>query len=395
MMMRVSWRRAIVGSVENATTTTTKKKNNNNNRRARQQHEKTKRKTTTTRHVTKCQTSQTASFSPKGAKISGVGKALPKKFITNDDLAKLVETNDEWIRTRTGIGKRHVISGDETLTSLAEEASLEALKMANVNPEDIDLIIVATSSPDDLFGSACLLQSAIGAKGALAYDLTAACSGFVVGLVNGMHYIRGGGYENVLVVGADVLSRYVDWRDRGTCILFGDGCGAVVLTATSKVEECSLLGFDMHSDGSQNHHLTAKVCGAKAGKVWQSDSEAGELTSYDNIGMNGQDVFKFAVRAVPMTIKESLKNANMQPEEIDHLVLHQANQRIIDAAAQRLGLGDDKVVSNIAEYGNTSAASVPLALCEAVESGNVKRGDVVAMAGFGAGLTWASCLLKW
>ena len=159
-------RRAIVGSVENNRTTTTKKKKN---------------KTTTTRHVTKCQTSQTASFSPKGAKISGVGKALPKKFITNDDLAKLVETNDEWIRTRTGIGKRHVISGDETLTSLAEEASLEALKMANVNPEDIDLIIVATSSPDDLFGSACLLQSAIGAKGALAYDLTAACSGFVVG----------------------------------------------------------------------------------------------------------------------------------------------------------------------------------------------------------------------
>ncbi|CAL6349963.1 unnamed protein product [Bathycoccus prasinos] len=340
-----------------------------------------KKKTNKTTTITRCQTSQTASFTPKGAKISGVGKALPKKFITNDDLAKLVETNDEWIRTRTGIGKRHVISGDETLTSLAAEASLGALKMANVNPEDIDLIIVATSSPDDLFGSACLLQSAIGAKGALAYDLTAACSGFVVGLVN--------------VVGADVLSRYVDWRDRGTCILFGDGCGAVVLTATEEVSECSLLGFDMHSDGSQNHHLTAKVCGAKVGKVWESDSEAGERTAYENIGMNGQDVFKFAVRAVPMTIKESLKNANMQPEEIDHLVLHQANQRIIDAAAQRLGLGDDKVVSNIAEYGNTSAASVPLALCEAVESGKVKRGDVVAMAGFGAGLTWASCLLKW
>ena len=151
-------------------------------------------------------------------------EGVAEEIITNDDLAKLVETNDEWIRTRTGIGKRHVISGDETLTSLAAEASLGALKMANVNPEDIDLIIVATSSPDDLFGSACLLQSAIGAKGALAYDLTAACSGFVVGLVNGMHFIRGGGYKNVLVVGADVLSRYVDWRDRGTCILFGDGC---------------------------------------------------------------------------------------------------------------------------------------------------------------------------
>ena len=213
--------------------------------------------------------------------------------------------------------------------------------------------------------------------------------------MNGMHYIRGGGFKNVLVVGADVLSRYVDWRDRGTCILFGDGCGAIVLTATDDVKDCSLLGFDMHSDGTQNHHLTAKVCGAKTGKVWESDAEAGERTAFENISMNGQDVFKFAVRAVPMTINASLKNANMTTDEIDHLVLHQANQRIIDAAAQRLSLGEDKVVSNIAEYGNTSAASVPLALCEAVESGKVKKGDVVAMAGFGAGLTWASCLIKW
>ena len=345
--------------------------------------------------TTKCQTQNQAQFTPRGAKITGIGKAVPKKFITNDDLAKLVDTNDEWIRARTGIGKRHVISGEETLTSLAAEASLGALKMANIRAEDIDLIIVATSSPDDLFGSACLLQGAIGAKGALAYDLTAACSGFVVGLVNGMHYIRGGGFKNVLVVGADVLSRYVDWRDRGTCILFGDGCGAIVLTATDDVKDCSLLGFDMHSDGTQNHHLTAKVCGAKTGKVWESDAEAGERTAFENISMNGQDVFKFAVRAVPMTINASLKNANMTTDEIDHLVLHQANHRIIDAAAQRLSLGEDKVVSNIAEYGNTSAASVPLALCEAVESGKVKKGDVVAMAGFGAGLTWASCLIKW
>jgi 3-oxoacyl-[acyl-carrier-protein] synthase III len=307
--------------------------------------------------------SAAASYATFGAKIAGVGKALPVKFLTNNDLSELVETNDEWIATRTGIKKRHIITGDESLTSLGAEAAKQALERANVKAEDVDLIILATSSPDDIFGSACTIQAAIGAKNALAFDLTAACSGFVIGLVNGAQFIRAGGYKNVLVIGGDVLSRYVDWRDRGTCILFGDGAGAALLTATD-ADKCSLKGFDMHSDGSQNH------------------------------SMSGQDVFKFAVRTVPMTVSKSLEQAGMTAEDIDKLVLHQANQRIIDSAATRFGLTEDKVVSNIAEYGNTSAGSVPIVLCEAVESGAIKEGDILAFAGFGAGLTWASAIWK-
>ena len=343
-----------------------------------------------------------AGFTPAGAKIAGVGMSLPEQFLTNDDLASLVETNDEWIKTRTGIGKRHVISGDESLTSLAAAASRDALEMAGVSPEDVDLIILATSSPDDLFGSACTLQAAIGAEGALAYDITAACSGFVVGLVNGVHFIRGGEYKNVLVVGADVLSRYVDWRDRGTCILFGDGCGAMVLTATEKPEDCCLLGFDMHSDGTGNHNLTAQFVNevgtetnGKSKPTADADAAASGRGAFCNISMNGQEVFKFAVRTVPETLGKSLDKAGMTNEDVDHLVLHQANQRIIDGAAKKLGLSSDKVVSNIAKYGNTSAGSVPIAMAEAVAEGRIKKGDVVATAGFGAGLTWASAILRW
>ena len=331
-----------------------------------------------------------ASFTTQGAKISGVGKGIPEKFLTNDDLSKLVETNDEWISARTGIRKRHVISGDETLTSLCATAAKQALERANVKAEELDLIILATSSPDDIFGSACTVQAAIGANKALAFDLTAACSGFVIGLVNGAQYIRAGGFKNVLVIGGDVLSRYVDWRDRATCILFGDGAGAVVLTATD-ADSCSLKGFDMHSDGSQNHHLIAQYIG-ESGKPMSEG--ASRTASFCNISMNGQDVFKFAVRTVPMTVNKSLEAAGMSAENIDKLVLHQANQRIIDSAAQRFGLSEDKVVSNIAEYGNTSAGSVPIVLCEAIEKGSIKEGDVLAFAGFGAGLTWASCIWK-
>ena len=343
-----------------------------------------------------------AAFTPAGAKIAGVGMAVPSQYLTNEDLSELVDTNDEWIRTRTGIGKRHVISGDESLTSLAADASKKALEMAGVNAEDIDLILLSTSSPDDLFGSACTVQAAIGAKGALAVDLTAACSGFVVGVVNGVHFIRGGEYKNVLVIGADVLSRYVDWRDRGTCILFGDGCGAMVLTSTPNPDDCCLLGFDMHSDGTGNHNLTAKFT-AEIGAETDGKSKpcaAGEAApsgrgAFCNIGMNGQEVFKFAVRTVPDTVSKSLDKAGMTSEDIDFLVMHQANQRIIDTAAKRFGLGPEKVVSNIAKYGNTSAGSVPIAMAEAVEEGRIKAGDIVATAGFGAGLTWASAILRW
>jgi 3-oxoacyl-[acyl-carrier-protein] synthase-3 len=273
-----------------------------------------------------------AAFVPAGAQIAGVGMAIPKQSLTNDDLASLVDTNDEWIKTRTGIGKRHVISGDESLTSLAAEAATDALKMAGVDAKDVDLIILATSSPDDVFGSACTVQAAIGAEGALAFDLTAACSGFVVGLVNGVHFIRGGEYKNVLVIGADVLSRYVDWRDRGTCILFGDGCGAMVLTSTPNPEDCCVLGFDMHSDGTGNHNLTAKFTNENGAEVNDGASKPRADTAaansgrgaFCNIGMNGQEVFKFAVRAVPDTVGKSLAHAGLENEDVDHLVLHQA-----------------------------------------------------------------------
>jgi 3-oxoacyl-[acyl-carrier-protein] synthase-3 len=397
------------------------------------------------RRATKTTVAMAVPFSPAGAQIAGVGMAVPKQSLTNDDLASLVDTNDEWIKTRTGIGKRHVISGDESLTSLAAEAATDALKMAGVDAKDVDLIILATSSPDDVFGSACTVQAAIGAEGALAFDLTAACSGFVVGLVNGVHFIRGGEYKNVLVIGADVLSRYVDWRDRGTCILFGDGCGAMVLTSTPNPEDCCVLGFDMHSDGTGNHNLTAKFTNENGAEVNDGASKPRADTAaansgrgaFCNIGMNGQEVFKFAVRAVPDTVGKSLAHAGLENEDVDHLVLHQArsphtgshttalawwtpilkdfcrrvsaprvprfqypsstpfnsasdafqlhpdirrflwndpqaNQRIIDGAAKKLGLSSDKVVSNIAKYGNTSAGSVPIALAEAVTEGKVR-----------------------
>ena len=358
------------------------------------------RRTTSVRTVHRRSVTTQAAFTPAGAKIAGVGMALPKQSLTNEDLSKLVETNDEWIRTRTGIGKRHVISGDESLTSLASEAALKACEMAGIKPEELDLIILATSSPDAAFGSACTVQASIGATGALAYDLTAACSGFVVGMVNGVHFLRGGEYEHVLVIGADVLSRYVDWRDRGTCILFGDGAGACVLSKTENPEDCTLLGFDMHSDGTGNGNLTASFTSEsqteKSSKPEsKSDSAASGTGGFCNIAMNGQEVFKFAVRTVPDTLTKSLAKAGVTSEEIDHLVLHQANQRIIDGAAKKFGLGKEKVVSNIEKYGNTSAGSVPIAMAEAVMEGRIKEGDIVATAGFGAGLTWASAIFRW
>ena len=341
-----------------------------------------------------------SAFTPAGAKIAGVGMELPSQSLTNEDLASLVDTNDEWIRTRTGIGKRHVISGDESLTSLAAGAARKALADAGVDAADVDLVILATSSPDDAFGSACTVQAEIGATGALAYDLTAACSGFVVGMVNGVHFLRGGEYEHVLVIGADALSRYVDWRDRGTCILFGDGAGTCVLSRVADPAECCLLGFDMHSDGTGNGNLTACFTSAAtsagtAKPTSDDDGAASSVGAFANIAMNGQEVFKFAVRTVPDTLGKSLAKAGVTSEEIDHLVLHQANQRIIDGAAKKLKLSDEKVVSNIEKYGNTSAGSVPIAMAEAVAEGRIKRGDVVATAGFGAGLTWASAVFRW
>ncbi|QDZ22508.1 3-oxoacyl-[acyl-carrier-protein] synthase [Chloropicon primus] len=334
----------------------------------------------------------------KGVRVLGCGSKVPNRIVTNTDLERLVETNDEWIRTRTGICERRVLGEGEDLSSLAAEAAREALKASGVAPEELDLIILATSSSDDLFGSACSVQAALGAPQAACFDLTSACSGFVVGLITGAQYIRSGAYGKILVVGADALSRFVDWTDRNTCILFGDGCGACVLGAQDPSEfGCNLLSFHIESDGTGRKHLNAGFSGfGDKSSVGTGAEERGKEGSYANICMSGQDVFKWAVRAVPSVVQKAVESSDLSTVgDIDWLVLHQANTRILESAAQRLGIPSEKVISNIDKYGNTSAASVPLALDEAVKSGQIKKGDVIATAGFGAGLTAASAVFLW
>ncbi|KAH7514128.1 hypothetical protein FEM48_Zijuj11G0056000 [Ziziphus jujuba var. spinosa] len=375
----------------------------------------------------------------RGCKLIGCGSAVPKLKVSNDDLAKIVDTNDEWISVRTGIRNRRVLSGKDSLTALAVEAAEKALQMAQVDPDDVDLVLMCTSTPEDLFGSApqekkmlfgavlsgndsstawCFLsfihayrimaltaawngkiQKALGCKrNPLAYDITAACSGFVLGLVSAACHIRGGGFNNVLVIGADSLSRYVDWTDRGTCILFGDAAGAVLVQSCG-VEEDGLYGFDLHSDGEGHRHLNASVKENETEHVLGSNGSVLDFpprrSSYSCIQMNGKEVFRFAVRCVPQSIESALGKAGMPGSSIDWLLLHQANQRIIDAVATRLEVPPERVISNLANYGNTSAASIPLALDEAVRGGKVKAGQTIAAAGFGAGLTWGSAILRW
>eukprot|EP00898_Chlorokybus_atmophyticus_P004902 jgi/Chlat1/5412/Chrsp35S05313 len=326
-----------------------------------------------------------------GVRLVGSGSAVPTQVLSNEDLSQVVDTNDEWIRTRTGIRSRRILPETSTLAELATQSALQALSMANVTAEEVDMVILCTSTPDDLFGSACQIQTSIGAKNAVAFDLTAACSGFVLGLVTGSQYIQCGGYKNVLVVGADCLSRYVDWTDRGTCILFGDGSGAVLLQASEG--DTGVIAFDLRSDGAGQRHLLAKYT-VDGGQKINCTATVGK-GKYANIHMSGQDVFKFAVRAVPDVVARALQKANMTADDIDWLLLHQANQRILDSAADKLKISREKVISNLANYGNTSSASIPLALDEAVRAGQVKAGDTLAIAGFGAGLSWCSAIVKW
>lgn len=338
-------------------------------------------------------------FLIQGCKLVGCGSAVPALQITNEDLSKVVDTSDEWIYARTGIRKRRVLSGEESLTTIAGEAAKKALEMAKVHPDDIDLILMCTSTPDDLFGSAPQIQQQLGCtKNPWCYDITAACSGFVSGLLSAACHIRGGGFQNVLVVGADALSRYVDWTDRGTCILFGDAAGAVVVQACD-IEEDGLFGFDVHSDGGGVRHLNAGIKVDESNNAFDSNGSLRgfppKKSSYSCIQMNGKEVFRFAVRCVPQTIESALEKAGLPVSSIDWLLLHQANQRIIDAAATRLEIPSEKVISNLSDYGNTSAASIPLALDEAVRSGMVKPGQTIAAAGFGAGLTWGSAIVRW
>ncbi len=324
-----------------------------------------------------------------GIAITGSGSATPLATLDNEGLSQLVETSDDWIASRTGIRQRRLASPNESVTTIATQAAQSAIAMANLSPMDLDLIILATSTADDLFGSASQIQNALGAQKAVAFDLTAACSGFVFGLVTAAQFIRTGAYQNILLIGADVLSRWVDWTDRRTCILFGDGAGAVILQAN---EHDRLLGFELRSDGTQNQCLNLAYQPQPQELV---DGVTIGQGNFQPITMNGQEVYRFAVRRVPEVIEKALFRANRSVEDVDWLLLHQANQRILDAVGDRLNIPYDKIISNLAKYGNTSAASIPLALDEEVRQGKIQLGDTIVASGFGAGLTWGAVVFQW
>jgi 3-oxoacyl-[acyl-carrier-protein] synthase III len=321
--------------------------------------------------------------------IIGTGKYVPERVLTNADLEQMVETNDEWIVTRTGIRERRLAAPEQATSDLALHASQEALRSAGLTAEDIDLIIVATITPDMFFPStACLLQDKLGAKKAAAFDLSAACSGFIYSLATASSLITTGMYKNALVVGAECLSRITDYTDRNTCILFGDGAGAVVL---GPVEEGrGFKSFELGADGSGGELLCISGGGSRLPATAASIDEKKHF-----IHMAGNDVFKFAVRVMGSAAEEALRKAGIEKSDIDLLVPHQANIRIINSAINRLDLPEDKCMVNLDKYGNMSAASIPVALAEAVEQGRVNKGDTLLLVGFGGGLTWGASVLNW
>lgn len=321
--------------------------------------------------------------------ISGIGSSIPDKVITNDDLSKMVDTSDEWIRTRTGIRERRVVDENTATSDLCTEAAELALKDANVDAKDIDLIIVATVTSDMAFPStACIVQKNIGATNAAAFDMSVGCSGFLYGIATGSNFIKSGVYKKVLVIGAEVLSKIIDWEDRSTCVLFGDGAGACIL------EECDddygIISYDLGADGENGHFLTQPAGGSR---MPASVDTVKKRLHY--VHMDGGEVFKFAVRAMESTSLEALKRASMELEDIDFLIPHQANKRIIKSAAKRLKIPNDRVYINLDRYGNMSSASIPIALDEVYRKGLIKKGDTILLVAFGAGLTWASVILKW
>jgi 3-oxoacyl-[acyl-carrier-protein] synthase-3 len=316
------------------------------------------------------------------ARITGVGSFLPGQPVTNNDLAlRGIETNDEWIVSRTGIKARHLAEPGQTSSELGLEASRRALDAAGIDASELDLIILATSTPDFIFPStACLLQGKLGNHGATAFDVQAVCSGFVYALTIAEKFIRAGSHKKALVVGAEVFSRILDWNDRGTCVLFGDGAGAVVLEASDKP---GILATALHADGA--HHGILSVPGNVCG---------GEVTGDPFLRMDGKAVFKFAVRVLAEVAEECCALAGIAPVEVDWLIPHQANIRIIEATAKKMGLPMDKVIVTVDRHGNTSAASVPLALDAAVRDGRIKPGQKIMLEGVGGGFTWGAVLLE-
>jgi len=322
----------------------------------------------------------------------GCGSAIPQQIINNDQLGQRVNTSDEWIKSRTGIGERRVIGKNESLIALATDAALKALKMANWDVKTIDLIILATSTPEDLFGSAPKIQSNLGASKAVAFDLTAACSGFLFALVTASQYLTSGSMKRAVVIGADQLSKWVDWDDRTTCVLFGDGAGALAFEANDNFSQNGLVGYDLKSDGSRGGCLNLSQSNNFLNLVQGTTHQKGE---YLPIEMEGKEVYKFAVKEVPIILGELLDKYQIESKSIDWLLLHQANQRILDAVASRFSIPPEKVLSNLKHYGNTSAATIPLMLDEAVRDKRIKSGDLIACSGFGAGLSWGAALFYW
>jgi 3-oxoacyl-[acyl-carrier-protein] synthase-3 len=320
--------------------------------------------------------------SPLYTKILGTGGYLPSKVLTNHDLERMVDTTDEWIRSRTGIRERHIAAEDEHTSDLALHASRRALEAAGIAAQEIDLIVVATTTPDMVFPStACILQSKLGIRNCPAFDVQAVCSGFIYGLATADHFLRCGRHRYALVVGAEIYSRILDWKDRSTCVLFGDGAGAVVL---GRSETPGILSSHLHADGTYADQLCVPgtVC-------------SGKVSGRPLLRMDGPGVFKFAVRALDEIVDEALAENGLQKSDIDWLVPHQANIRIIQATAKKLGLGMERVVVTVDRHANTSAASIPLALDEAVRDGRIRSGQHVLLEAVGGGFTWGAVLLEW
>lgn len=306
--------------------------------------------------------------------ILGTGHYIPTKLVTNKDMEKIVDTDDEWIRTRTGIEERRLAEDDIDTSDMAYHASLGALEEANIDPKEIDMILVATVTPDTPFPSvACMIQDRLGATNAAAMDISAACSGFMYGIITAKQFIETKAYKNILVVGAEKLSKITNWEDRSTCVLLGDGAGAAVVGEVS--EGKGILSFELGSNGA-------------GGKDLYQDEN-------DLLVMNGREVFKFAVRQMPESTVNVIDELGLSKEDVDYLVPHQANIRIMEAARERLGISQDKMATTIKKYGNNSAASIPMALSESVKEGKIKDNDLIVLVGFGGGLTWGAVAMRW
>lgn len=323
------------------------------------------------------------------ARIIGTGAYAPEKIITNQDLEKLVDTSDAWITERTGIKERRMAAEGEVTSDLAYHASLRALEMAGIRPEELDMIIVGTISPDMPMPScAAILQAKLGAKNAWAFDLSAACAGSIYGMTIADQFIRTGSAKRVLVLGVELLTRLIDWEDRTTCVLFGDGAGAMVLGPSE--DDSGILSTHMHTDGNQ----AGSLC-IRGGGSLHPQSEEVLKNKLHKVSMNGREIYKFAVRALPEAVLEGLRHNDIPAEKIDHVIAHQANLRIIESVMQRLSLPMERCWLNIAKYGNTSSASLPTTLDEANRAGRLKKGDLIAMMAIGAGMAWGSAIVRW